>query len=107
MNFANILRTSIPQQHFVGRYGGDEFIAILTGVVEEEVKKILLDVRKETGHYNSYSKQLHLEYAYGYAVSDAYSERCSMKILLEQADRKMYKCKAEMKEHHKNSHGEI
>lgn len=107
MNFANILRTSIPQQHFVGRYGGDEFIAILTGVGEEEVKKILLDVRKETGHYNSYSKQLHLEYAYGYAVSDAYSECCSMKILLEQADRNMYKCKAEMKEHHKNSHGEI
>ena len=26
---------------------------------------------------------------------------------LEQADRKMYKCKAEMKEHHKNSHGEV
>lgn len=107
MNFANILRTSIPQQHFVGRYGGDEFIAILTGVGEEEAKKTLLDVRKETGHYNSYSKQLHLEYAYGYAVSDAYSECCNMKILLEQADRNMYKCKAEMKEHHKNSHGEI
>ena len=70
------------------------------------MKKILLDVRKETGHYNSYSKQLHLEYAYGYAVSDAYSECCSMKILLEQADRNMYKCKAEMKEHHKNSHEE-
>lgn len=107
MNFANILRTSIPQQHFVGRYGGDEFIAILTGVGEEEAKKILLDVRKETCHYNFYSKQLHLEYAYGYAVSDAYSECCSMKILLEQADRNMYKCKAEMKEHRKNSHGEI
>ena len=29
------------------------------------------------------------------------------KILLEQAHRNMYKCKAEMKEHHKNSHGEI
>ena len=71
------------------------------------MKKILLDVRKETGHYNSYSKQLHLEYAYGYAVSDAYSECCSMKILLEQADRNMYKCKAEMKEHHKNYHGEV
>ena len=26
---------------------------------------------------------------------------------LEQADRNMYKCKAEMKEHHKNSHGEV
>lgn len=107
MNFANILRTSIPQQYFVGRYGGDEFIAILSGAGEEEAKKILLDVRKETGRYNAYSKQLHLEYAYGYAVSDAYSESCSLKILLEQADRNMYKCKAEMKEHHKNSHGEM
>ena len=107
MNFANILRTSIPQQHFVGRYGGDEFIAILTGITEEEAKKILLEVRKETGRYNAYSKQLHLEYAYGYAVSDSYRESCSLKILLEQADRNMYKCKAEMKEQHRNSHGEV
>ena len=94
-------------------------ILIVALLIKESVEQVVLskknrELRKKayldlhTGLPNkSRCKQLHLEYAYGYAVSDAYSECCSMKILLEQADRNMYKCKAEMKEHRKNSHGEI
>ena len=41
MNFAHIIRTSIPEKYFVGRYGGDEFIALLNDVSEDEVKSII------------------------------------------------------------------
>ena len=29
LNFSNLLRNTIPAQDFVGRYGGDEFMAVL------------------------------------------------------------------------------
>ena len=29
MNFAKLLRSVIPEKDFVGRYGGDEFIAVI------------------------------------------------------------------------------
>lgn len=96
MNFANIIRTSIPEKYFVGRYGGDEFVAILRGADEDTTKEVLKAVKENTDEYNKFSKQLHLEYAYGYAVSSSYHES-NLKILLEKADRNMYKCKAAMK----------
>ena len=98
LNFANIVRTSIPEQYFVGRYGGDEFIAIFDGIKEEAVRAILDDVQKSVDHYNMYSKQMHMEYAVGYAISTSYQES-NLKILLEKADKKMYQRKAAMKAH--------
>ena len=44
-NFASILRTSIPEQYFVGRYGGDEFLAILPGVGREQMEQYLERLR--------------------------------------------------------------
>lgn len=102
LNFANILRTSIPEAYFVGRYGGDEFIAVFQGAEEEKVKDILNKVQEGVDRYNMYSKQMHMEYAVGYAISTDY-QNSTLKILLERADQKMYQRKAKMKEEHKNS----
>ena len=96
MNFANLLRTSIPERHFVGRYGGDEFIAVLTETGEDEVKRILGVLQSAVDQYNEHSRQLQLAYAHGYAMSTAY-QTCNLKILLEKADANMYKRKAQMK----------
>ena len=95
-NFAQTVRTSIPSQHFVGRYGGDEFIAILYHTNKEEAEKILENVQHAVDHFNEYSNQTYLEYAHGYAVSTDYSES-TLKILLEKADKNMYLRKAAMK----------
>lgn len=95
-NFASILRTSIPEQYFVGRYGGDEFLAILPGVSREQMEQYLERLRLTTAHYNSTGKQLHIEFACGYSVSTDFKE-CNLKILFEKADRRMYEQKNEMK----------
>lgn len=56
MNFAHIIRTSIPDNHFVGRYGGNEFIALLTDVTKDEVEEIIASVQDEAKRYNEFSQ---------------------------------------------------
>lgn len=97
-NFANVLRTSIPEQHFVGRYGGDEFLAILHDVDREDVDQILSSIREHVTDYNASGKKLRIEFACGCSLSSDFGES-TLKILLEQADRKMYVNKKAMKAH--------
>ena len=40
-NFARLLRNAIPAKDFVGRYGGDEFIAIITQTTKKEILNIM------------------------------------------------------------------
>lgn len=101
MNFAHIIRTSIPEKYFVGRYGGDEFIALLNDVSEDEVKSIIKKVQDEANRYNEFSKQIYIEFAYGYALSINYQET-NLKVLLNQADKNMYECKTRMKQAKQN-----
>ena len=89
MNFAHIIRTSIPEKYFVGRYGGDE------------VKSIIKKVQDEANRYNEFSKQIYIEFAYGYALSINYQE-ANLKVLLNQADKNMYECKTRMKQAKQN-----
>lgn len=97
MNFANILRRAIPEKEFVGRYGGDEFIAVISDREEAEIQQILDNVAEKVEKYNQFSRQIHLSYAYGYACSQAYRD-CTLQVLLEKADQNMYECKSTMKD---------
>ena len=96
MNFAHIIRTSIPEKYFVGRYGGDEFIALLNDVTQQDVEDIILQVQNEARCYNEFSKQIFIDFAFGYALS-THSRETNLKLLLNQADKNMYECKARMK----------
>ena len=92
LNFARLLRNSIPAKHFVGRYGGDEFMAVIYHTDRQEVEGILDSLRREADAANRDGNQLPLSYAYGWAISADY-EGCVMQTLLDKADYCMYENK--------------
>ena len=92
MNFAKLLRSVIPEKDFVGRYGGDEFIAVIYHTNEAEIKEILNGLYREKDRLNSYENQMPIDYACGWALSSD-NMSCSMQMLLDDADANMYKNK--------------
>ena len=92
-NFARLLRNAIPSKDFVGRYGGDEFIAIITQTTKQEILLIMEEVHSTVKHFNENIHKVEVSYAYGYAFSEDYSE-CTMKTLFNKADNHMYENKA-------------
>ena len=98
--FAHLLRKAVPIYDFVGRYGGDEFVAILTNVSPEDVQRFLEKLRRMAEEYNRSGTQLKpvipLSYAAGFAHS-AEADNRTMPALLRQADYNMYQNKTAMK----------
>ena len=92
MNFSKFLRSVIPEKDFVGRYGGDEFIAVIYHTNEAEIKEILKGLYREKDRLNSYENQIPIDYACGWALSSD-NMSCTMQMLLDDADANMYKNK--------------
>ena len=92
----NVLKTISGEKCLVGRLGGDEFIALLNDVTQQEVEDIILQVQNEARCYNEFSKQIFIDFAFGYALS-THGRETNLKLLLNQADKNMYECKARMK----------
>lgn len=96
VNFARILRNVIPEKDFVGRYGGDEFIAVIYDTTREEVVAVLKKLENEINYFNNYGKNTKISYAHGWAFSSDY-EHCTMRTLFDKADRRMYDNKQQEK----------
>ena len=97
-SFAKVFRQSMPSQAFLGRYGGDEFIAVLRKCDEDMAGKILTDIASEVEKHNAANPELPISYSVGYAISTAHPE-CTMLMLLEEADYQMYRDKKAYYEH--------
>lgn len=96
LSFASIIRRTMPEDVFVGRYGGDEFIAVLFDRDEHTVKQLLGSVEDNVRRYNEEHKELRIMYAVGYQMSDG-CDGCSLQMLLHKADQKMYADKEKKK----------
>lgn len=98
--FGHLLRKATPPTQFVGRYGGDEFIVILTDVTPGEVDAYLQKLARMTAEYNRSGTQfmpvIPLSYAAGYAHS-AQVPNSNIAQLMCAADANMYENKAKMK----------
>ena len=91
--FADILRKNLPSRAFIGRYGGDEFIAILHPANDETVHRALADVADAVDRYNQRKDaQSPISYAVGTALSTMYPGE-TMRALLNRADTNMYEDK--------------
>ncbi len=87
--FANCLRQSLPEEHFVGRNGGDEFIAILHGINGEEMEACLTQVRENMKQDSENHPDTPLSYAVGYALASEFPGS-TLRELFSYADKNMY-----------------
>ncbi len=98
-SFAIQLRKALPEQYFAGRDGGDEFIAVLTGVSHDDVQECLKALKKQAADYSEEHPDMPISYAAGYALSSDL-DGCTMRDLFRYADKNMYvdKNRAKMEE---------
>ena len=101
MNFAKLLRSVIPEKDFVGRYGGDEFMVVIYNTSKTEIEDILKQLSREKDRLNSSGNNMPIDYACGWAISDADSE-CTIQMLLDKADYYMYENKQAYKKSKKS-----
>lgn len=94
--FADILKTSVRDKDFVGRYGGDEFVGVIYHPESDELTKIFSKIKYNVKKFNEENPNLNLSYAYGCSYSKGRNS-CTMKQLLSEADEGMYKNKISMK----------
>ena len=98
-SFAILLREAVPGEHFVGRDGGDEFIAVLKGLDDQGIRDCLKGIREHTDEYSRSHPEMPVSYAAGYA-SMADFENSTLRDLFRYADKNMYidKNRAKMQE---------
>ena len=94
-SFAKSLRKGVDENQFVGRCGGDEFIAIFKNVKKEDVIRNLENIKRICAKCS----EMPLSYAAGFAYSNDFS-KLTMRELFCQADKNMYidKNQAKIKE---------
>ena len=92
LNFAEILRGTAPQDVFLGRYGGDEFIAVLHDTDEARLKQLLGNIEKNVQEFREAKSGIPISYAVGYALSCG-RRKCTLQMLLDSADKSMYEDK--------------
>lgn len=96
--FAGIMKSCIPAGNFLGRSGGDEFIAIIHNNDENRIDHIIKDINCQIDEYNkTNNKEYKLSVAIGYALSNE-TENKTYREMLRLADKRMYENKRNMKE---------
>jgi len=93
---AEILQKIFGQQRFCGRWGGDEFIACLTGKSVKYAENMLRDFDDQIRRLNVTGQfPFHISVAYG-MVRSTEQQVLSMDEALKEADRRMYTAKIRM-----------
>lgn len=89
-SFAQQLGRVASETCFVGRDGGDEFIAVLWDTDRATVESCLNQVRMNVNEYSKTHPDIPISYAVGYALSSDFDEPPTMRELFSQADKNMY-----------------
>ena len=87
--FATALRAAVPEEHFVGRLGGDEFLMVTHGLSETGMEELLEDLRAKLAEEAKEHMDTPLSYAAGYVLAKDDPE-ASMRELFAKADKHMY-----------------
>jgi len=95
-SFAELIQRCIPTGSFLGRFGGDEFVAVIYDTDMDKMEDITNLMEMERQRYNRENPDKPaISYAVGCAVSDDFAD-CTMKSLFDVADERMYEQKVMM-----------
>ncbi len=90
-DFSKALTSTFGAVGFVGRMGGDEFVAILTGNVEVQFDKAIKNMFSSIAQLNGRNDvRYSLAPAYGYAIRRASDKKKSLNDVYKEADQKRY-----------------
>ncbi len=87
--FATCLRESMPAEQFVGRDGGDEFLAVTHGLDRERMQECLDKIREDMRKESENHPDTPLSYAVGFALASEFPGS-TMRELFNYADKNMY-----------------
>ena len=87
--FATCLRQSMPSEQFIGRAGGDEFIAVTHGLNHEEMQACLAKIQRDMELESENYPDTPLSYGVGYALASDFPDS-TMGELFSYADKNMY-----------------
>ena len=91
-HFAKAIQECFPEGSILGRYGGDEFMAVIYHTSQTEVEEILKCLCLEKDRLNNREDKMLIDYAYGWALS-ANDGKYTIQTLLDKADSYMYENK--------------
>jgi len=94
LSFAHILRSVLPSDCTVFRWGGDEFVVLVSHAYREKMESYISKISDAVERHNSSGKKPEIHFSAGYAVSGDYPA-LSPEELLAKADEKMYQNKDE------------
>lgn len=93
---ADVIGETFEKHGFVGRMGGDEFIAVLLTSAKKEIEAWMEQFQENIAKKNREVKDLNMSISYGYALSDELPEKDIEKVY-QQADDRMYEYKKQYK----------
>lgn len=94
LSFAHILRSVLPSDCTVFRWGGDEFVVLVSHAYREKMESYISQISDAVERHNSSGKKPEIHFSAGYAVSGDYPA-LPPEELLAKADEKMYQNKDE------------
>jgi diguanylate cyclase (GGDEF)-like protein len=85
----------VRQNDAVGRYGGEEFLAVLSGCPRENLTEVAEQVRKaiETAPFKTAAGDLFVSVSLGATTIERWHPQISVEYHLKQADRALYAAK--------------
>ena len=91
--FSQVLLDTFRDSDVIGRWGGDEFVALLTDTTSDHVDQVLSRFQTNINEANrDMNKPYHIDFSVGRAYFDHKSE-LSLDDMIKQADAKMYESK--------------
>jgi diguanylate cyclase (GGDEF)-like protein len=95
-SFARIIQACLPLKAFVGRWGGDEFIAVFETTDHDNLQIYIEKIQKSIADYNKKHSDISISFAYGTSLSED-NPLLNLKEHLVIADHNMYEYKRKMK----------